>query len=143
MEHGSRTRLMTAAVLVVVFGAGIMLGVAADGTLSATTPDEVAAIDEQPEEEARRRRTPMYEQVGPDAEQSALIESIVLEHRERMDVLHDEFRGAYNPRYQALVQDTREAILGVLSPDQAAQYQELLDGWDQRRAERNEKKDRD
>ena len=143
MEHGSRTRLMTATVHVVVFGAGIMLGVAADGTLSATTPDEVVAVDEQPEEEAPRRRTPMYEQVGPDDEQGALIEAIVLEHRAHMDALHDEFRSAYNPRYQALIEDTREAILGVLTPDQAAQYQELLDGWDRRRTERNEKKDRD
>jgi len=121
MEHGSRTRLMTAAVLVVVFGAGIMLGVAVDGTLSASPTDSSVVAAERPEEETPRRRTPMYEQVGPDAEQSALIDSIVLEYRAQMDELHDEFRGAYNPRYQALVSDTRETIMGVFSPEQGSQ----------------------
>ena len=141
MEHGSRTRLMTATVLVVVFGSGIMLGVAADGTLSASPRDSSVAVTEQPKEEAPRRRTPMYERVGPDAEQSALIDSIVLEHRAHMDELHDEFRGAYNPRYQALVSDTRETILGVFSPEQAAQYQELLEEWDRKRSERQNDRD--
>ena len=141
MEHGSRTRLMTAAVLVVVFGAGIMLGVAADGTLSASPTDSSVAVTEQPKEEAPRRRTPMYERVGPDAEQSALIDSIVLEYRAQMDELHDEFRGAYNPRYQALISDTRETILGVFSPEQAAQYQELFEEWDRKRSERQNDRD--
>ena len=141
MEHGSRTRLMSAAVLVVVFGAGIMLGVAVDGTLSASPTDSSVVAAERPEEETPRWRTPMYEQVGPDAEQSALVDSIVLEYRAQMDELHDEFRGAYNPRYQALVSDTRETIMGVFSPEQAAQYQELFEERDRKRSER--KNDRD
>ena len=57
--------------------------------------------------------------------------------------MHEEFRSAYNPRYQALIQETREAIKEVFSEEQAAEYEALLNDFDRRRAERNEKEDRD
>ena len=145
MEHGSRTRLVTAIMLAVVFGSGLLLGLAADSNLGAT-PAEVVADDSnrgEGRDGERRRRTPMWEQVGPSADQELSIDSIVKEHRTRMDGLHDEFRSAYNPRYQALITGTREAIMGVFSSEQAAEYQLLLDDYDQRRAERNNRDDRD
>ena len=71
------------------------------------------------------------------------IDSIVKEYRTQMDGLHTEFRSAYNPRYQALIQETREVIKTVFSEEQAAEYQALLADFDRRRAERNEKDDRD
>lgn len=144
MEHGARTRLMTALVVAVVFGAGVLVGAAAEGTIASAAPTEAVTNDDgdTPREE-RRRRTPMYEQVGPSAEQSARIDSIMVEHRARMDALHTEFRSAYDPRYRALVVEAREAIKGVFGDEQADAYQRLLDEWDARRAERDRKDDRD
>ncbi len=141
MEHKSRTRLLTALLLAVVFATGILVGLAADSGLGATTPEVVA--DSSKAEAAREERTPMWEQVGPTAAQATTIDSIVREHRLRMDELHAEFRSAYNPRYEALIEETRQAILGVFDAEQAAQYQALLNDYDRRRAERRKKENRD
>ena len=46
--------------------------------------------------------------------------------------------------YQGVIQDLRGAIKDVFSEEQAAEYQELLDDFDRRKAaERSEKDDRD
>ena len=144
MEHHSRTRLVTAVMLAVVLASGVLLGFALDRILGAE-PLEAAAenTDGERRDRGRRQRTRMYEQVGPSTDQMVFIDSIVKDHRARMDGLHEEFRSAYNPRYQALIQETREAIKEVFSEEQADEYQALLDDFDRRRAERNEKDDRD
>ena len=141
MEQGARTRLLTAVVLTVVFGSGVLLGLAAQANLAATPAAEVLAMSAGDPENTRR--IPMYEQVGPTETQMGQIESIVAEHRAQMDALHEEFRKAYDPRYDALIAETREAIKDVLTPEQAAAYQELVDARDQRRAERSDGNDRD
>jgi hypothetical protein len=116
--------------LAVVFASGVLLGVAGDGNL-------VAA-----ESEGKKQR--MYEQVGPTNDQMVFIDSIVKDHRARMDALHEEFRRAYYPIYRELIEDTRGAIMEVFSDEQAAEYEVLLDDFDQRKAaERKEKEDRD
>ena len=143
MEHGSRTRLVTAVMLAVVFASGVLLGVAGDSNLGAEPPEVTAeSADAHGRDGERRRRTRMYEQVGPSADQKVFIDSIVKDHRARMDALHEEFRSAYYPRYRAAIEDTRGAILEVFSEEQSAEYQALLDDFDRRKAERNEKDDR-
>ncbi len=144
MEHRSRTRLVTAVMLVVVFASGVLLGIAADSNLGAEPP-QIASGNAAGEERdgKRRRRTRMYDQVGPSMDQKISIDSIMKEHRARMNALHEEFNIAYNPLYQAVIQDTRGAIKDVFSEEQAAEYQALLDDFDRRKAERNEKDDRD
>ena len=144
MRHGSRTRLVTAVMLAVVFASGVLLGLAADSSLGAEPPEvaaERAGVEKRDGE--LRPRTRMYEQVGPSVDQKVLIDSIVKNHRARMDALHEAFRTAYYPRYQAVIQDTRGAIKEVFSENQATEYQALLDDFDRRKAERNEKDDRD
>ena len=136
MEKNARTRLTTALVLAVVFASGALLGLAVDRSLEAE-PAEVA------DEGERRRRVPIYEQVEPSESQSISIDSIVEEHRNRMSSLHAEFRSAYNPRYQALLEETREAIKGVFTPEQAMAYDSLLAEWDRRRAERGSRENRE
>jgi hypothetical protein len=136
MGQTSRTRLVTALVLVAVFSSGLLLGLAADSGLVATPADEaVAVVVDEPDEE---RRVPMYEQVGPNPEQSVLIDSIVVEHRARMDSLHEVFRETYDPQYEAIVEQTREAIKQVFTPEQAATYDSLTEERDRRRAERGD-----
>lgn len=139
MERIARTRIVTVLVLAVVFGAGVLLGLAVNRSLEAGPPEETAAAEEAP----RERRVPLYERVGPDEEQSILIEAIMKDFREAMRALHAEFREAYNPRYDALVRDTREAIKGVFTPEQAMAYDSLIAESERRRAERGSRERRD
>jgi hypothetical protein len=147
MEHGSRTRLATAAILAVVFGAGVILGLAVDSAVAARPSDAVATDQRRQEPDSQRsERRPIYAQVNPTEAQQVRIDSIIGERRERMRELNDEFRprfdeleGAYGLRRGAIVQDTRESILGVLTADQAAEYRRLLDEWDRRQAERRDR----
>ena len=140
MDKAPRTRLITALLLVVVFGSGLIVGLALDSNLLAGTPEE-AGTEEA--ESSERRRVPMYEQVGPNETQKASIDSIVRDHRESMKSLHREFREAYNPRYQAVLEGTREAIKGVLDPEQAEAYDSLLAAHDRRKAEERQRRDED
>lgn len=150
MEHGSRTRLVTAVMLAVVFVSGLLLGLAADSNLSAEPPAVVATASEGDEPEAEPRRRYIYEQVEPTPEQSALIDSMMNDYRESRESLEEELRkgyrelrSTYDPQYQGLVRDMRGAIKDVFSEEQAAEYQVLLDDFDRRRADRNENDDRD
>jgi hypothetical protein len=139
MENAPRTRLITAVLLVVVFGSGLVVGFAVDTNLLAGPVAEPAAEESDSTE---RRRVPMYEQVGPNETQMASIDSIVQEHREGMKTLHREFRDAYDPRYRDLLDETRLAIRSVFDPDQAMAYDSLLAEYDRRRRERRDE-DRD
>jgi len=134
MSHGARTRLVTVFVLVAVFSSGLLLGLAADAGLVATPPTEVVMVDAEDDGEDR---VPMYQQIGPTPEQSVIIDSIVAEHRERMDSLHAVFRANYDPQFRAIVEETREEIKRVFTPEQAARYDSLTQARDRERAARN------
>ena len=144
MEHGSRTKLVTAVILAVVLGAGVMLGLVSDGSLVALPVEEDTMNDaDRGRVSERRRRTPMYEQVGPTEAQGVLIDSILEGQRQHMRLLHDEFRASYDPRYQAVIQQTREAILEVFTSEQASEYRVLLQEFDESRTQRGNKGNRD
>lgn len=139
MSAQTRTRLLTAGVLVAVFGAGLLLGFAADEAVTATpaaafvVPAPEPAEDEEAGEE-EPARVPMYEQVGPDSAQSLVIDSIVAQHRARLDALNREFQERYDPQFRSIVEETRAAIKGVFTPEQATRYQELVEERDRQRA---------
>jgi hypothetical protein len=136
MSQQTRTRLLTAGVLLTVFGTGVVLGYAADSTLKPTPAAALVAGDEvDGEDDGVDERVPMYEQVGPDSAQSVVIDSIVREHRARIDLLNRQFQEEYDPQLRQIVEETRAAIRDVFSPEQAAQYQALTDERDRRRAE--------
>ena len=156
MEHGSRTKFITAVVLAVVLGTGVMLGLASvcetgDGSTQcvinvnnglAAMPVEEATVNEA-DRDRRSRRTPMYEQVGPTEAQALLIDSILEDQLQHMRSLHDEFRTTYVPRYQALIQQTRDAILEVFTEEQASEYRALLQEFDGNRTEGDKRGNRD
>ena len=159
MEHGSRTKLMTAVILAVVLGTGVMLGLVSvcevgDGRtrcvinvnsdLAAMPVEEgmVREVDRDGMSE-RNRRTPMYEQVGLTEDQSLLIDSILEGQLQHMRSLHEEFRTTYVPRYQALIQQTREAILEVFTEEQASDYRALLQEFDESRTRGDKRSNRD
>lgn len=141
MSAQTRTRILTAGVLLTVFGAGLLLGFAADEAVTATPAAAlvVPAADPVEGEEGADaeapRRLPMYAQVGPDSVQGVVIDSIVVEHRARLDALNREFQERYDPQFRAIVEETRQAIKAVFTPEQAARYQELVDARDRQRAE--------
>lgn len=132
MEAGARTRLVTALVLVAVFGAGILLGLAADSNLGAQPVDTAAqpAGDAASSDEPETRRRRIYDDVGPNESQLELIDSIVAEHRARTNALDEEMRAGF----RVILLETREAIKEVLTPEQADEYQQLLDEYEAKRA---------
>ena len=69
------------------------------------------------------------------------IDAIVSEHRERTNALDKENRVALRRGFRAILLETREAIKGVFTPEQAAEYQRLLDERDARAAAEREDRD--
>lgn len=144
MEKVQRTRLVTLLILGLVFGTGVVVGFAVDRTAGASPPAETASGTETPERDTRgreggerTRRVPMWEQVGGlSQEQHASIDSIVDHHRAAMRSLQREFEAEYNPRYWAVIEETREAIKDVMSASQAETYDSLLTHFDSRRDRR-------
>jgi Spy/CpxP family protein refolding chaperone len=143
MERILRTRVVTGLVLAVVFGAGLVLGLAVDRSLMAEPQAEVADARAGNDSTAQSRRRPLYEQVEPTEEQKVRIDSIVDQYRSAMKSLHAEFRAAYNPRYEALVSGTRAAIRGVLTAEQAKTYDSLIADYERRRSERPSRDNRE
>lgn len=139
MEHVSRTRLLTAVVLTAVFGAGVLLGLVADSSLGAE-PAEVAE-ETRGEAESERRSRRIYPQVNPTPDQQARIDAIVSEHRERKNALDKDTRAAYGEGFREILLETRAGIRGVFTPEQAAEYQRLLDEHDARQATERENRD--
>jgi hypothetical protein len=145
MEQGSRTKLIAAFVLLLVFGSGLVVGYALDGRgpgMSASA--EAVAGDGSAGE--RRPWVPVYQSMNPTPEQLAVIESIMASHRERMNLLHEEVdvaQQAQQTRYDALIQQTRNAITAVFPEERRAEYRRRLEAYDRERAaERAKRGDR-
>lgn len=161
MERSARTRLFTVVVLAVVFGAGIVLGMAIGhrgaGARVATASTDSSAARQSADSAGRRHRTPFYMQVDPTPEQKVKLDSILKVYRDSMEVLtrqsHQEYdphfdslrvridslRAAYHrkydPRQQALFAKAKAAIRAVLTPEQEAKYDSILAKADSARAQ--------
>ena len=146
-----RVRLATVGILALVLSAGFLLGAVWDRRLDAeiapATSDTAAAPAARPE----GGRIPIYTRVNPPltVEQMAAAEQIVAHRRDAVRALMDEpsidslydemkgaekaFKGAYDPRFRALIDTSRSAIREIMTPEQAAQYDSLLAENDRRR----------
>lgn len=139
--------MLTAGLLIAVFGTGILVGLVVDSELGAAPPTEVVEETETPEEpreETTSERRYLYQQVGANETQLASIDSIIQEHRARRNAIDEELKrveAEFQVDYRANLLNTREAIKSVLSADQAAEYQRLLDEWDARRQAERENGD--
>ncbi|MBM4184700.1 MAG: hypothetical protein FJ207_10900 [Gemmatimonadetes bacterium] len=144
MEQGSRTKLVAALVLSLVFGSGLLLGYAASGGPADAMTVE-SSSDDAPST-GRRNRPYVYETMNPTAEQRASMDSIMVVHRERMNVLHEEFgvaQQAYDASYDALIQQTRDALAAVFPEERRAEYRRRLEEeYDRPREERARQGDR-
>ena len=142
MERASRTRWITALVLAAVFGTGVLVGLVADSNLGAQPMDTVEPVASTGgSDEEAPRRTRLYEQVEPNEMQLALIDSIVAAHRSRTNALDEANSSALNAGFRVILLETRDAIKGVFTPDQAARYQTLVNEWDARVAAERENRD--
>lgn len=130
----SRSHTRVALLLLLTFAAGMAAGVAADRRFGAAE----AEAPKQAEEDHRRDRRGggttierFADELGLTTEQRARIDPILEDMRERMSDLFEPVR----PAYRDLVDSTRARIEAVLTPEQVADYRELL--------ERNYGRDRD
>lgn len=154
VEKSAKTRFATALILLLLLATGWIVGVAVDrriwgmdgrggGPRAAERADEAGEDAEAPEEGERsssRRRGLIVEQVGLSDEQHEQVDSIVAHYRYQMreleSELEEELRGAYQPRYRELLEQTRDEIRAVLTPEQQMAYDSLLVEYDRRREER-------
>jgi hypothetical protein len=136
MEQPTRTRLVAGLVLGSVFASGILVGYAVDRG-AAVAVAGVTSEDQSAPRAERGRRVPVYMLMQPTDEQLVVLDSIMREHRSEMNRLHADFdvaQRAYQTSYDALIQDTRDALAAVFPPDQRAEYRRLLAENDRRRA---------
>ena len=125
-----KARMVAGTALVLLFGSGVVVGLAWDQTAGAAPPEEVRTEEGSRGREGRRRM--IVDNVGLNAVQKAAVDSLVVFHRQRMSDLDTEFR----PRYRAVIRDLREEIKQVLTDDQRVRYDVLLVEHDAARAER-------
>jgi hypothetical protein len=126
-----RAKTIAGTALVLLFGSGVVVGLAWDRTASASTSTPEVREDERSEREGARHRL-IVDNVGLSVVQKTSVDSLVVFHRQRMSDLDTEFQ----PRYRAVIRDLREEIKGVLTDDQRVKYDVLLAEHDATRAER-------
>ena len=129
-QSAFKAKTVAATALILLFGSGVVVGLAWDQTASANTLEEVRE-DARGERDGRRRRM-IVDDVGLSAVQKAAVDSLVVFHRQRMSDLDADFR----PRYRSVITDLREEIKQVLTDDQRVTYDVLLAEHDAERTAR-------
>lgn len=141
MNAVHRARLVSVVVLAVVFASGILVGFAVDRRLDAAeaeriaetrlTADRDSPLEDEPRSDEPRRY--LFERVDPTEAQRVQIDSIVAAYQSDVENFHQGSRRSYDDGMRVLVLETREAIKGVLDPDQAARYDSLAAARDSSR----------
>ena len=129
-QSAFKAKMVAATALVLLFGSGVVVGLAWDSTASASPPEEVR--EDTPGERDGRRRRMIVDNVGLSAVQKAAVDSLVVFHRQRMSDLDTDFQ----PRYRSVITDLREEIKQVLTADQRVTYDLLLAEHDAERTAR-------
>ncbi len=135
-QSAFKTKIVAATALILLFGSGVVVGLAWDQTANASTLEEVRR-DARSERDGARH--PMIvDRVGLSVVQKATVDSLVSFHRQRMSDLNMDFR----PRYLAVIGDLRMEIRQVLTDDQRVRYDVLLAEFEDERATRRRKNSR-
>jgi hypothetical protein len=140
MATGFTTRVATLAILLLVFVAGLAVGVAVDRQVAAAAdapPPAPPVLTERPADpeeredgdDPPRERRMMIERVGLAPDQKLQVDSIVAV----MGSLMSDLQKDYRKRYWAVVDSTRASLRQTLSPEQAVMYDSLVAKNDQRR----------
>jgi Spy/CpxP family protein refolding chaperone len=129
-----RTRLTGMAMLIVVFAAGMLAGTAFNRVLSAREPDAAAAKKCADED---RGPHSIIDQLELAPGQRARVDSIMARRRQRTDSLWQQD----GTRIRAAVDSARAEIRGVLTPQQAAEYDRLREQHEQERLRKRAQRD--
>jgi Spy/CpxP family protein refolding chaperone len=127
MQSLMKTRMTALGAMLVIFIAGMAVGMLLDRNLAQAAPEEGVVRVEGAEEE--RRRGSMIHQVDLTPEQRVQVDSLVTAFRERMKQFHESSRSEYD----RIVQEARASIKAVLNEEQRARYEALLEERDRRR----------
>ena len=116
-----KAKMVAATAFVLLFGSGVVVGLAWDQTATASTPEEVRG-DERSGREERARRPMIVDRVGLNAVQKATVDSLYFHYGQRLSGLSRDFQ----PRYRAVFDDFRVEIRQVLTDEQRVTYDALL-----------------
>ena len=131
-----RARAVVGVALVLLFGSGIVVGLAWDQTASASTLERSRTEERRTDRD--RKDGMIVDRVGLSSTQKASVDSLVAYHRGRMRDLDSEFR----PRYRAVISDLRGEIKEILTDDQRSMYDALLEEHDAKRHSRRSRNSR-
>ena len=126
-----RTRLVGFGLLVATFVVGALTGAAVDRVLNA---DEAPARAASREDGERRRGGYVIDGVEMAADQRAAIDAILERRSERMRAVWRQVE----PHLDAVTDSARAEIMQVLTPEQRAEYERMLEA---RRASRQNRED--
>ena len=122
-----RVKVVVGAALTLLFGSGIVVGLAWDQASSASVPGMPNTAEPEAEEERNGGR--LVDAVGLSVVQDESVDSLLTYHRSRLQELGAEFR----PRYRAVIENLREDVKVILTDEQRAEYNVLLDEHDAKR----------
>ena len=117
-----KARVLSIALLLLTFAAGILAGVAWRGNRVASSP---VGEEEGEEQRGRDGRGLVIDQVGLEPAKRAEVDEIVRHYRTTMRALNDEFEEAFEPRRRGLIRATLDSIKSVLAPEELAAYDSL------------------
>jgi Spy/CpxP family protein refolding chaperone len=129
-----RTRLTGMALLIVTFAAGMLAGTAFTRVLSAREP--AARADARCDGDKRGPHS-IIDELDLTPAQRARVDSIMARRRERTDRLWQQD----GQRIRAAVDSARAEIRGVLTPQQAAEYDRLREQHEQERRRKRDQRD--
>jgi len=120
-ESALKAKMVAATALVLLFGSGVVVGLAWDQTATASTPEEVRR-DGRSGREERTRRPMIVDRVDLSVVQKATVDSLYFYYGQQLSDLNTDFR----PRYRAVFDDFRVEIRQVLTDEQLVTYDALL-----------------
>jgi Spy/CpxP family protein refolding chaperone len=130
MMASTRTRLAALAVILLIFGAGLAVGMVLDRGIAEAAPEETRTAEAEKEEETEaRRRGSVIGQIDLTSDQQVRVDSIVDHFREELK----NFRTSYRTEYDRILTETREALKAILDDEQRAEYEALLEERDRQR----------
>lgn len=120
MSVAERARLLGFGLLAVTFVVGALAGAAVDRAVSREDGAAQARAERRENDDGRRY---IIDRVEMSEGQRATIDSILHLRVERMQDVWREVE----PRLDAITDSTRMEIMAVLTPDQRAEYERMLD----------------
>jgi hypothetical protein len=122
------SRLTIALYVGLIFACGVVLGVFGHSLYAVTVVKSNQFQRPRPEEVRKKTLAEMQSRMKLTDEQDSKINSIYDETRARVSEVHEKSR----PQMDAITNDQREKVRGILSPEQVSEYEKMLKERDER-----------